>query len=277
LTDTPKRKKTGGGPKKAPPGYYRAKEAQERLGMTPSAFSYYVRQGRIKKHVPPMRVEGFYEKKEIDLLANEMALFLHTHAPEEVTSTEVRPALPVDTEGIVHVLAVMGWQTTTPEQRESWYAVNPFIDFVALLHGEVMGYIHAVPYTEQALEDIMSGVRRSWHMTPQDILAYEPGRSYDLYVGIATRQDIPQHTQRFGFRLLSGFISFLEELATQGITIRRMYAVSAEEDGQKLCKDLGFIEQPAQPGDLFPRFMLDLETSNAHFARVYRTALHRIN
>lgn len=272
-----KEKRKSGGAKKAPPGYYTSKEARERLGMATSTFTYYVRQGRIKKYVPPLKVEGFYSKKEIDLLANEMALFLHTQEPGQVTTTETRPATPQDAAGVVRVLTDIGWQAATPEQRTSWYAINPLIDFIALVHGEVMGYIAAIPYTEQALEDIMSGRKRAWDMTTGDILPYQPGQVYDLYVGIATRKDIPQHVQRFGFRLLSGFISFLETLAEQGIIIRRMYAVSAEEDGQKLCRDLGFIEQPAQEGDLFPRFLLNLETSNAHFARIYRTALHRIN
>lgn len=269
-----KRRKRGG-PKLAPPGYYTAKDARERLGMAPSTFTYYVKRGRIKKYVPPLKVEGFYSKREIDTLANEMALFLHTHAPEQVTTTETRPATSQDAAGVVSVLTDMGWRAATPEQRASWYAVNPLIDFIALVHGEVMGYVAAIPYTPQALEDIMSGRKRAWHMTPDDILPYTPGRSYALYVGIATRKDIPDHVQRFGFRLLSGFISFLEELATQGIIIRAMYAVSAEEDGQKLCRDLGFVEQPEQEGDLFPRFFLDLETSESHFAKLYRRALQR--
>ncbi|SRR6266487_329145 len=269
-----KRKKTGGGPKKAPPGYYTAKEARERLGMTPSAFSYYVRQGRIRKYVPPLRVEGFYEQKEVDRLANEMALFLHT-TTEEKTATETRTAGPEDAEGIVRVLVVLGWQTTTPEQRREWYAVNPYIDYIVIFHGEVAGYIHAAPFKPDALEDTMSGKRRSWHMAPQDFLRYEPGKDYDLYIGIATRQDIERHTQRLGFRLISGFIDFLGELASQQITIHRLYAVSAEEDGQKLCRALGFIEQPAQEGDLFPRFELDLQSSNSHFAQTYREILKR--
>src|SRR5450755_260886 len=85
MIEKQKRKKTGGGPKKAPPGYYTHKEARERLGMTPSAFSYYVRQGKIKKHVPPLKVEGYYSKKEIDDLANQMALFLHTRGEEQAS------------------------------------------------------------------------------------------------------------------------------------------------------------------------------------------------
>jgi hypothetical protein len=115
----------------------------------------------------------------------------------------------------------------------------------------------------------MSGKKRSWHITPDDILPFEPGKTYDLYIGIATRQDVPDHV-RLAFRLIAGYMSFLEELVQQHIYIRRLYAVSAEIDGQKLSKSIGFVEQKAQEGDLFPRFALDFETSDSHFARQYR-------
>jgi hypothetical protein len=268
----PVKRTRGGAVKTAPPGYYTAKEAQKRLGFTPSTFNYYVRMKRIARHVPPLRKEGFYSKKEIDLLANELALFLHTGIED---ATEVRPARPEDAEGVVSVLAVMGWRTTTAEQRLAWYKVNPYVDFVALSQSEVMGYIHAVPFKPEALEAIMSGKRRSWDMTPADILPYQSGTTYDIYIGIATRQDVPNHTHRFGFRLISGFLDFLEELAAQNILIRHIYAVSAEPDGQKLSRSIGFVEQPAQEGDLFPRFMIDMENSNSHFAKRYREAIKR--
>ncbi len=266
--------KRGGAVKKAPPGYYTAKEAQEKLGLNPSTFGYYVRKGKIKKFVPPLRTEGFYEKKEIDRLASEIALFIHT-TTEETAKTEVRVARPEDTPGIVYVLTSRGWKTATAPQRADWYKVNPFIDYVVAWNDEIMGYIHAVPYTDDTLAAMMSGKKRSWDIRPEDILTYEAGKTYDLYIGIATRQDVPNHTQRFGFRLISGFLSFLEELAQQQIFIRSLHAVSAEAEGQNLSRSTGFIEQQAEKDDLFPRFVLNLETSNAHFAQIYREIAQR--
>lgn len=137
------------------------------------------------------------------------------------------------------------------------------------------GYISAVPFKPDAMEDIMSGKRRAWDMNPNDILPYESGQHYDVFIGIVTRKDIPNHTQRFGFRLISGYLDFLEELASKDILIHRIYAVSAEKDGQKLSRALGFIELPAQAGDLFPRFMIDMQTSSSRFAQRYREAVKR--
>lgn len=261
--------KRGGDVKKAPPGYYTAKEAQKKLGLNASTFGYYVRKKRINRYVPPLRIEGFYLRKEIDKLATEMALFLHSD--DEVTETRI--AQPEDAQGIVEVLTVRGWKTATAEQRIAWYRVNPYIDYIALWNGKIGGYVHAVPYTDDTLAAMMSGQKRSWHINPDDILPYEPGKSYDLYVGIATRQDVENHEQHFGFRLISGFMTFLEELAEKGIIIKRMHAVSAEPDGQKLCRRLGFVEQGVQEGDLFPRYILDFETSDSHFAKLYREAI----
>ena len=266
--------KRGGAVKKAPVGYYTAKEAQEKLGMNPSTFGYYVRKGKIKKHVPPLRTEGFYERKEIDQLASEIVLFIHA-TTRESSKTEVRLAHAEDTPGIVYVLTARGWQTATAEQRASWYKVNPSIDYVVTWNDEVMGYIHAVPYTPETLAAMMSGKKRSWNIRPEDILPYEAGKTYDLYIGIATRQDVPNHTQRFGFRLMFGFLSFLEELAQQQVFIHSFNAVSAEVEGQKLSRGIGFIEQQAQKDDLFPRFVLNLETSNSHLARIYREIILR--
>jgi hypothetical protein len=275
--DNNSHKQRGGAVKKAPPGYYTASEAARKLGWNIYTFRYYVRAGKIKRYVPPMRKEGFYNKKEIDRLASETALFLHTL--EEKDTTEVRIAQPQDAQGIVEVLTIRGWQTATAEQRISWYAINPLIDLVAITDEKVSGYIHAVPYIPETLSDMMAVRKRAWHIEADEIVPYEPGNTYDLYVGIATVESIPNHTQRVGFRLMSEFLSFLEELAERHIYIRRLYAVSAEESGQKLCQKLGFMKQEDIPEDyLFPdwhRYILDLETSKSRFAQQYREAVQR--
>lgn len=267
-----KRARGGDVKKVAPEGYYTARQAQQKLGMNPSTFSYYVRNGKINRHVPPLRSEGFYDRKEIDRLATEIALFLHTH--EETTKIETRIARPEDTPGIEAVLTSMGWQAATAEQRRQWYAVNPEIDYIVLRNSAVAGYIHAVPFKPEALQRIMSGQIHSWDITPGDIAPFVPGtrskpNKYNLYIGIATRRDVPNNV-RLSFRLISGYIDFLDELAARHIIIRRLYGVSAEDDGQRIARGLGFVRAPEEPGDKFPRFELDLETSGSHFARKYR-------
>lgn len=265
--------KRGGNVKKAPKGYYTAKEAQRKLGLNPATFSLYVRQGKINRYVPPLRKEGFYKREEIDELAAKWELFLGEI--EEEKTAETRVATDKDAQGIVEVLASFNWPRATAEQRISWYKSNPYIDYIVLWDGHVMGYIWAAPFTKEALNAMMSGQKRAWDIVPEDILPYEPGKHYDLYIGIATRKDAPHHV-RLSSHLISSFMGFLEELAEKGVFIRQMYAVSAEPDGQKLCKRVGFLQQEARPGDLFPRFVLDFETSTSRLANLYREAVQTI-
>ena len=84
---------------------------------------------------------------------------------------------------------------------------------------------------------------------------------------------ISERRSRYAFRLIAGFFSLVTDLAEQQIIIHRLYAVSAEKPGQRTAQLLGFEPLPAEPGDLFPRFALDLETSESHFARAYRELL----
>jgi len=268
--------------KTAPPGFYTASQAMKLLGLDRRSFYNYVNAGKIKKHIPPLKVEGFYLKKEIDQLAAEIALFFSTHEEEE-SHTETHIATPEDAQGIYDVLESMGWRTASVEQRKRWYRANPQIDYVVTSNGIVQGYAVAIPYTPSALFAIMHGDKRAWDMTPADILPYQAGRTYDVYTGIATRKDSPRRTW-IGFRLIAGFLSFLEELATrQGVYIRQLCAVSAEEDGKKLCHALGFVEQPDEPeDDHFPdttwkRYILNLETSDSSFALRYREAVRQAN
>ena len=262
--------------KRAPDGYYTAKQAIELLGLSRASFYDYVEDGKIKRYVPPLRTEGFYKKKEIDLMAAQIALILHIElSDEEDTLITTRVAKPEDAQGIREVLTEgFGWQSASVEQRLAWYRVNPLIDYVVVYDSKIAGYITAVPYVPTALEDMMAGRKRAWHIEPDDILPFLPGRTYTLYVGAAVRRDMPD-PKILARRLLSKFINFLQELAESEIVIEKLYAVSNQEDGIKLCKKLGFVQQETQPGDLFPdsRFMLDLTTSDSHFAKLYRKTL----
>lgn len=264
----PSKGKRGGDVKKPPEGYYTARQARERLGMNPSTFGYKVRHGQIKKYVPPMRVEGFYDKKEIDALATQIALDAHTRAQKK-SESEVRLASPEDVQGIHDVLASMGWQATPPALRLEWYKVNPFTDFVVASGAQVMGYLSATPYKPRTLAGLMAGRTRAWDITPDDILPYRQGRTYDLFVGIAIRSDAPNST-RYASQLIRKIFDFINDLVARNILVHRLYAVSDEPPGQRLCQILGFTEQPPEPGDQFPRYVLDLETSESHFARLYR-------
>ena len=265
----PGRRKTA----KSFPGFYSPGETMKVIGITDrNLLRSFVDSGRLTPEHPGGKATAQYKIEQVEALANELRIFI-LQSSREYTDVEIRSATPADAAGIVAVLTSRGWKTATALQRISWYEVNPCIDFLVSFKGEIAGYINAAPYVTDAMEDMMSGRKRSWHMTPDDILSYEKGKIYDLYVGVAVKQDLPNHTF-LASRLIAGFIVFLKGLAKQGIRFSHLYAVSAEPDGQKLCDDLGFERQPAQEGDLFPRYVLNLETSNSSFAKQYRKAVH---
>jgi len=159
---------------------------------------------------------------------------------------------------------------TPIEVHRILYHANPFIDYVVKFRGLVLGYINATPYIPETLEAIMQGRKRGVDLTAQDVIRYESGKSYSVYIGIVVRQDIPGH-EYYAKRLISGFFGALCELARDGIMIRRMYAISDQERSIKMSRDLGFEEQPSQAG----HFVLDMETANTLFVHKYREIVHK--
>jgi MerR HTH family regulatory protein len=73
VTDQPR--KRGGATKQAPPGFYTAREAANKLGLNIYTFRRYVRAGKIQRYVPPLRKEGYYNKEEIDQIASATETF----------------------------------------------------------------------------------------------------------------------------------------------------------------------------------------------------------
>lgn len=256
--------------KRAPIGYYTARQAQLRLGMTKQTFYRQVESGAITRIQLPLSKDGYYPQEEIDHLAEERTLMLLEHMVEKrLDPTEFRVATREDAQGISNVLSSLKWTGASTELRQSWYEVNDQIDYVVVQNGVVMGYISITPYHKEALDARMAG-KGSSQIVASDILPFLPG-TYDVFVGIATR-DVP-HRARYTKRLVLGMRPMLEDWAKQGVFIHRMYAVSDQPNGQELCDILGFEVQPAQEGDVYPRYLLDMETSSHPFAVHYRQTL----
>jgi len=269
--------KRGGNVKKAPVGFYTAQQAQQRLGVTPSAFQAMVAKDEVKRVVPPTKSEGFYSKAEVDALADRSALFHLQHVSQGVEHTEFACATIDDIQGIFNVVASLwGADKATPvELRKSWYQVNNRIDYVVKFRGLVLGYVNMVPYIPETLEAMMSGRKRGWDVRPRDILPFEPGNSYDCFVGIAVLQDIPR-SEYYARKLIYGFFEALCDLVYEGILIRRLFATSDQPFGIKISQDLGFEKEEPHPGDLFGRFVLDMEMARTPLILKYRQIIYEV-
>src|SRR6266536_5916405 len=55
--------------KPAPPGYYTASEAIEKLHITEGMFYKYVKEKKIKRYMPETRKQGFYKVSEVEKVA----------------------------------------------------------------------------------------------------------------------------------------------------------------------------------------------------------------
>src|SRR5581483_3183334 len=85
---------------KVPSGFYSGKEAAERMGIPIASFYRHVKAGDIKKYIPPGGgKEGYYERKMIDKMAHERALFMLAHSIEPITFS--RASNEEDLKGIV--------------------------------------------------------------------------------------------------------------------------------------------------------------------------------
>lgn len=271
----PAKGKSGGDVKRAPEGFYTAKQAQLRLGMNKQTFYRAVDDGTITRVQLKLSKDGFYPIEEIDQLADERTLALLEHMAEKrMDPTVFRVATREDAQGILNVLDSLAWPGPPVALRWAWREINDQMDYVVAQNGMIMGYISITPYSPEALEARMSGRKQSWHMQASDILPFESEKSYDVFIGIVTR-DVA-HRSRYTKRLVFGVRHVLEDWAHKAIFIRRMYAVSDQPNGQELCDILGFEQQEARPGDVFPRYVLDLLLSEHPFAVRYREALQEV-
>src|SRR5690348_10841478 len=95
---------------------YSASEAMAALGVTQGQFQNLVRQGKIKRLIPPGRTRGMYSKKEVDELALAMEIFT-----SQMGDFEVRHTTVADLQEEWEIAAELFGRTTTPvENRLVW-------------------------------------------------------------------------------------------------------------------------------------------------------------
>src|SRR5215472_14944420 len=66
-----------------PKGYYTSTEAQKVLNLSGAMLRIHVQKGRIQYLLPEGRKHGFYLKKDVDRIANEINAFLDIEEKEE--------------------------------------------------------------------------------------------------------------------------------------------------------------------------------------------------
>lgn len=252
--------------------YYRAREAQERLGVDKNRFNYLVRVGKIKKFVPPGHSQGLYLKSEVDRLAREMLAFVSYDETQGLQFMKATTDKDFEQE---HELATLlfGNAVHSMEVRQAWLKQNPDIDFLVREHGRLVGFINLLPAKHEAIMQFINGEIRGWDIKADDVLPFTPNTTMEcILMGMATTPDVDivRRTQ-YGAKLISGLIEFLVKLAQQSTVITKFYATSATPTGISILRNAGFKEL----NHLGKRiaFELDVMVSDSLLASEYRRVL----
>jgi hypothetical protein len=266
----------------APAGMYTASEAAKRLGLPKTTFHNYVRDGRIKKVVPPGQTEGYYPRAEIEKLAQARELFILLHSTEHATFQ--RAQSEDDIRGIYELcIAIYGiGGTPSYEERLRIWHKNPYVYYITKQENIVVGYISLIWFTDAALKQLMGPAPKQSITTPagkgvysvtgsENVLPFTPGEPIEsLFISLGVRPGISNTEQRLNsFKLIRDTITVLEEFAEKGLPVKKLYGTSERLDGIRLARKLGMKETKYE-GDNIVRFELDLETSDSPLLTEYK-------
>lgn len=239
------------------PGYMTSKQAQERLGVSDTLLRKYVKEGRINRYGPiGQKNKPFYKEEEIEA-------FYHARQVYEEVRVNVGPS----TFGVAEekdMPAILDIDTRTFEEGAaasfevclSWFRRNQQTFFVVKDSKEIVkGYASFLPMDKTFIEQFIHGELSGEDIDPSMIKPFVSGEALHVYVmSIATdpRCTIAEK-RRYGQRLISGLLTFLLDLANEGVEIVSITARSHKKDGIELLEKVGFtkLRSPIPGHELF--------------------------
>jgi hypothetical protein len=256
--------------------YYTSREAQQHLGINVGAFYYLIDIGKVKKLTPPGKKQGFYSKHQIERLAKER-LKRMTDEREPGTTFMKATLDDIHEEHELAALMLNGSAAYGVSTYEAWLRKNSDINFIVRDQGRLVAFMQVLPVKQETIRRWMNGEIREWEIRAEEVLHYTPRSSVRcIIMSMAITSDADKRKRhQYGIRLIRGFLHFLHELAEQGITITRFYAISATPEGNAILRRAKFEER----GHVGKRiaFELDPMTSDTCMAKAYRAVLKHHN
>ena len=263
-----------------PKDYYTATEVKKILNISNAMIAVYVEKGKLRHIIPKGRVHGFYPKKDVDRLANELNAFfsLNEAAPSQF--------MQANTKDITTVVAIVKALFTSPETEShvvpaeryiSWMKKNPDIIYVLKLDDDVIGCIITLPLksgSPKIQEILQTDLLGEVNITLDDIEEYKPGNHIELYIAAIGIDPLIEHSKQplYGATLIGGFTSVITELGSKGVIINRFVAIGATKKGVRLLQNFGFSEiVPPKPGTR--AFIIDTARSGTPAILQYKEAL----
>lgn len=267
-----------------PKGYYTATETKQLLNISDAMVRIYVQKGKITYLLPPGRKHGFYLKKDVDKLANELHAFLNLD--EEAETTEFTAATAADIPACIALnrelftISSAGDTQILTEKWIQWLEKNPEIVYILKRNTEVIGIATLLPFKPDSVKfkEILGGdtsiLLGDINISSEDIEEYQAGNHIQLYLAeIGIQPGIDKDLRRkYGAKLIAKFIDTIINLGKRGVIIERIIAVGATRSGIRLLQHFGFNEV------IFPRpdtrlFAITVKESGVRLIQEYKQAL----
>lgn len=160
------------------------------------------------------------------------------------------------------------------EKRAAWIEKNPDVCCILRSDGKIVGCAFIMPLEEQKILKILNSQIKP-PTRVQDILLYESGQHYTLYIrSVVVLQSVPKLQKRYwGAKLISEVIKEIVHLGSKGVVVDKIYAQTDTKHVERLLKVLGFSQIISPAGS--KNFLLDVVASGSVFALQYKDALNR--
>lgn len=227
---------------------YTAGEAREKLGgISAEALRRLVNNRKIRKETPPTnKKRGYYNKEDVDELAEAMEDFIEIHStlPKEDKFEIAQVNGRDDIRETVQIAKQrLGENAYDVDKRMSWYEIVPNGDYVLKHDNIIVGYFSLQAIKPEAIDHIFR--RKSGaSIQIEDLEPIAPGKPLEIHIsGIGSKLGVSNtDAKNYGIELIKGLRDTLINFGKQGIEINKIWARSSTVPGIRLCQILGFKE-----------------------------------
>jgi hypothetical protein len=219
--------------------YYTASEAQQKLGLSKAMFFRKVKQGFIRKIVPPGMKQGVYPRRDIDALA----LYMQMLFTQQEGITFSRSTVADQMEELEIGARTFGRNFITPlQERIAFQQKNEFTFHSLKAQERVVGYISMFNFADDLLDQLLVGSKIERDITAADVRPFQRLEPFNIYIDVlVVDSNLPMHLQKlYGGILVSRFVDLLLNLYSNGYAIQHVYTVTTSSVGERLARKLGF-------------------------------------
>lgn len=219
--------------------YYTASEAMKVLGLSKAEFHRRANAGRIPKYTPPGKKQSVYPKRDINAIASTMNVVFEHH--DKFIFSKSTPA--DQKEEMIIGIRCFGQDFITPlAERIRFQQESEFTFWSLKVEGKVVGYISTFHFLPEFLDDLLTGRRIEREISIKVMLPFKRLEPFEIYIDVlAMDPTLSHHLQHlYAGILVSRFADTLLSLVGNGYFIKKIYTVTATQEGDNLVRKLGF-------------------------------------